>query len=136
MKVKGVAISLPVCDWRRYLRPEEARLKVFSNRLPTVGTFLRGFGIVKERNIRMPWREQDTVFVECPRAISLTGVKDRFLKGHFPLEDKQRVYRVIRRIYIDDKSLARLELGLFLHPAHDRPRSTNKAEDYARTFWQ
>jgi hypothetical protein len=126
MKVKGLLVSQAICDRRPFVHPE-ARLRWLSSAVTTDRTFLRGFGAGNERfKLRIPWRAQDSVYLDCSHAISLP---DRL-----PI-DNRPIYRTVRRLYVDRGALARFEFGIFIHPKHSSPRSTKRLDEYARAFW-
>ena len=133
MKLKGFLVSLPVCDWRCFLEQSDP-----ASRLPSISplsfelkrTFISGFGVAEERtNLRAPWRPTETVFFDCSRALKLPK-EARLLPDGSPVTD------VVRRVYLDNGALVRLEFGLFANAKHHFPESKGSLHEYARQRWQ
>lgn len=130
MKVKGLVLTLPVCDWRPLLDPQ-LRIAHFSKSPPgdvrRSKLFLRGFGPVKPRfKIRIPWSATDTLYFNCARAVSLP---DRLPR------DRARVKTYLRRVYLDFGTLVRFEIGMFSSPRLHSPPSVGRLDEFAREFW-
>lgn len=127
MKLKGVYLTLPVCDWRPFLNPA-SRVGFISPLIAERGsTYINGFGLAEERKkLRIPWRATDTIFFHCSGAISLP---DR-------LPDGAPVIRVVRRVYLDNGPLVRFELAIFTNPEHHYPKSHGRLDEFARAFWE
>lgn len=127
MKLKGLALTLPVCDLRP-LVAEKSRRASLSPSLAECGeTHIIGFGAAKERKLNLPWREdKDTIYFDCSGAISLPSY----------LPDGESVERAVRRVYLDSDALVRFEFMLFAPPRHHYSEYYNRADEFARSFWE
>ncbi|MEW6058048.1 MAG: toll/interleukin-1 receptor domain-containing protein [Bdellovibrionota bacterium] len=126
MKLKGLALTLPICDLRPCLDPE-SRLKSLSPDVATLGeTHIIGFGAAKRRKLNIPWRERDTVFFKCHGAISLPEY----------MPDGESVDRAVRRLYLDELALVRFEFMIFGPPKHHFVEYRRRADEFARDFWE
>ena len=126
MKLKGLTVTQPVCDWRPFL-DAESRFEFLSKPvLEQNEPYVKGFGFAKERNRhRLSWRPEDLVYFSCRGAISLRR----------RLPDDSPVTYVVRRLYVDNLSHARFEIGIFTEPTHHQPKSKRLLDQYAREFW-
>ena len=103
MKLKGLSLVLPLADLRPICAPA-SRLHFLSPFAAKPSyTYLKDFGVCKERKLRIPWRPVETIFFECNRAVSLPL--------HLP--DGAPVTRVMRRVYLDDTVAVRFDLSIF-----------------------
>lgn len=126
MKLKGLALTLPICDLRPLLDGKSRRPSL-SPSIATLGqSHIVGFGAAKERKLNIPWRDQDTVFFNCAGAISLSEY----------LPDGESVNRAVRRVYLDGRALVRFEFMLFCPPKHHYSEYYNRADEFARAFWE
>jgi hypothetical protein len=126
MKLKGLALTLPVCDLRPFYAPESRR-KSISPYVATVGeTHIIGFGAAEERKLNIPWRHQDTIFFNCAGAISLPDY----------MPDGESVDRAVRRVYVDSQALVRFEFIIFGPPKHHYAEYRRRADEFARDFWE
>ena len=126
MKLKGVALTVPVCDLRPCIAPE-SRLKLLSPDIATLGkTHIIGFGSAKKRKLYIPWRERDTIFFRCDGAVSLPDY----------LPDGESVVRAVRRVYLDELALVRFEFIIFGPPKHHYTEYLRSADEFARDFWE
>lgn len=139
MKLKGLVLSVPVCDLRPLLSPDARRrnLSPFAavaaealkdaKQTTVKPTFIMGFGNAEERSATVPWRRNaDTVFFDCSRAISLPA----------RMPDDEPVERVVRRVYLDEKALVRFEFMLFANARHHRVSRDGRLDEFARWFWE
>lgn len=127
MKLRGLNLTFPICDWRPFLDPE-SRVRFISPLIAQRGRdYIKGFGIAEERKkLRVLWRAAETVFFHCPGAISLPS--------HLP--DSAPVTLVNRRVYLDHWALVRFEFAIFSNPQHPYPESHDRLSEYARAFWE
>lgn len=126
MKLKGLSLVLPLADLRPICAPA-SRLHFLSPFAAKPSyTYLKDFGVCKERKLRIPWRPVETIFFECNRAVSLPL--------HLP--DGAPVTRVMRRVYLDDTVAVRFDLSIFTNPLHRSPDSSGSVDDWARAFWK
>lgn len=127
MKLKGIAVTFPVCDLRPFF-DSASRVPFLSTPLIERGqTHIRGFGVADERKrLRIPWRSTDTVFFHCSGAISLP---DR-------LPDGTPVTHVVRRVYLDGRALVRFEFAIYTYPERRYPKSNGRLDEFARVFWE
>src|SRR5690349_8070221 len=126
MKLKGLALTLPVCDLRPFVDPKSRRQSLSPSLAELGKTHIVGFGSAKERKLNIPWRDQDTVFFNCGGAISLPEY----------LPDGESVDRAVRRVYLDGRALVRFEFILFAPPKHHYSEYYNRADQFARAFWE
>lgn len=124
--LQGARLSFPVCDLRPLLKP--AYRFHFLSDLASIEpdhTHVKGFGYATERAVpahaaRHPWREHETVYFDCSRALSL------------PLQrlGNVNVSRTVRRLYVDDQALARFDIGCYIDPRNiSRQDSASLDED-------
>src|SRR3990172_7408747 len=127
MKLKGIALTFPVCDLRPFL-DSGSRVPFLSTPLIERGkTHIRGFGVAEERKrLRIPWRSTDTVFFQCSGAISLP---DR-------LPDGTPVTHMVRRVYLDGRALVRFEFAIYTYPERRYPKTSGRLDEFARVFWE
>jgi hypothetical protein len=90
-------------------------------------TFLKGFGFARERSYhRLAWRVEDSIFFECRGAISLPR----------QMPDLSQVTHVIRRLFLDNESHARFEIGIFASPRQSQLQpKIMRLNEYAKEFW-
>lgn len=126
MKLKGLSLVLPLADLRPLCAPA-SRLHFLSPfTAKPAYTYLKGFGLCKERKLRIPWRPVETIFFECNRAVSLPQW----------LPDGARVTRVMRRAYLDDRVAVRFDFSIFTNPLHREPASVGTVDEWTRVFWE
>ncbi len=127
MKLKGLVLTLPVCDLRPLLDAHSRRESLSPSTATCGETHIIGFGTAKERKLNLPWREdKDTIFFDCGGAISLPSY----------LPDGESVDRTVRRLYLDSAALVRFEFMLFAPPKHHYSEYYNRADEFARLFWE
>ncbi len=127
MKLRGVSLTLPVCDWRFFVAPCSREPFLSSLNVKVGDTYIKGFGSARERKkVRLEWRSGDTIFYDCVGAISLPQL----------LPNGARVTHVVRRVYVDGRALVRFELAIYTNPEHRYPEPRQPLERFARDYWE
>jgi hypothetical protein len=132
MRLQGLALSLPLCDWRALENPS-ARLPFLSSLRKLSTTFkkrssIREFGPVGDTvGVEME-HPTEVRYFSCVRALSVFCPT---------LPDKSPMTYCVRRVYVDEKALVRFEIALFSHVFTKQERTISRMKDlkrYARDF--
>lgn len=128
MKLKGVAVTYPVCDWRPLSQPDQRLSWLSLPYLPKLGhDYVRGFGVAKKRRtVFIPWRPTDAYYFDCSGTIQSLPIR---------LPGGAAATAFLRRLYLDGRALLRLEVGVFTHPNRKFQRSDVALDDVARWLW-
>lgn len=125
MNLKGLSLSVPVCDWRPLLAPH-TRIPFPAN--PTAldksrdqPNFIKGFGPAgKVRFVNVSWWPKETVYFDCSRR--LASLWESLSDGNHA-HSEPKVTHVIRRVYLDGMAMLRFEIAIYTncvgaaHPA-------------------